>query len=489
MLLVALLGAVASLLTGCGKEGYLTDSGAMLRFSTDTLAFDTVFTQMGTTVQVVKAYNPYDEPLLIEVVAMKGGSASRFRLNVDGDSSRVVRRVEVAAKDSMFIFVRANINPNDQTAPFLVEDAIVFSFNGKTQELPVTAYGRNAVYHVPNRRLFLSVDAATGDSLFLPYSVIDPSRWDHALPHVVFGYAVVDEGSTLTLEAGETLYMADGAYLWVYEGGTLRLQGTLEQPVTITGMRRDWLYANLPSQWGYVWLSGGSKDNVIDCAVIENGYAGLRVDTCVNANPTLTITNTIIRNHAFAGIVGQGARIEGDNLLVVNCGSVTLLLQAGGHYDFTSCTFADYWAYGGTNRRKTPSLILANFHEAAGVRYPRPLHASFANCIVWGNHTEDGQGEELMLNRDEGATWEVDFDHCLLRTQQFAADAFPGKALILNEDPLFVNTGDSADYHLRATSPALGAGSPSLLRSAVTLDGKPRALPPAMGCYEQGGGE
>ncbi|MDY5969558.1 MAG: hypothetical protein SPJ13_06055, partial [Bacteroidales bacterium] len=323
---------------------------------------------------------------------------------------------------------------------------------------------------------------------FLNYSIIDPSRWNHALPHVIFGYAVVDEGSVLELHAGEKVFLADNAYLWVYDGGTLRVKGTAENPVTFTGMRHDWLYGSLPSQWGYIWLSGGSKDNVMDHAVIENGYAGLRVDTCVNGNPTLTISNAVIRNHSFAGIVGQGARIEGDNLLVTNCGRATLLLQAGGNYTFTSSTFADFWAYGGTNRRKTPSVILANFHEAGGIVYPRPLTASFRNCIVWGNHYENGKEEELMMNQTDGAVWAIEFDHCLLRTQLVDSTSFPNKALLINKNPLFVSTSDSADYHLREESPALGAGSQTLLKSNVTLDNQPRGVPPAIGCYERGKG-
>lgn len=485
MLLVAGLLATTLLNAGCQKEGYATDSSIVLDFSVDTVFFDTVLPSMSTTVQVIKIYNNHNKPLLIETVAMKGGSASRFRINVDGDSSRIVRNVELGARDSMFVFVRANINPNDQTTPFLVEDAIVFSFNKKKQELPVAAYGRNAVYHVPDHRVFVGLNASTGDSIFLPYSVIDPTRWNHALPHVVFGYAVVDEGSTLELQAGETLYMADNAYLWVYDGGTLRVKGEAGNPVTFTGLRHDWLYGNLPSQWGYIWLSGGSRDNVIDHAVIENGYAGLRVDTCVNASPTLKISNAIIRNQTLAGIVGQGAWIEGDNLLVTNCGSATLLLQAGGKYVFSSSTFADFWAYGGTNRRKTPSVILTNFHEAGGTVYPRPLSASFRNCIVWGNHFENSEGEELMLNKATGAGWEVDFDHCLLRTQLLDSADFPGKALLVNKDPLFAKTGDSADYHLREKSPALGAGSAALLISNATIDNQPRGVPPAIGCYER----
>lgn len=465
------------LLTACrGDEEWLTDSSARLQFSVDTLQFDTVFTTLGTTVQVVKVYNIYDQPLRIDGVSMQGGSHSRFRLNVDGDTARTARDVQLAAHDSLFLFVRANINPNSTSEPFLVEDAIVFSFNDKEQQLPVTAFGRNAVYHLPDHSI-------TAGGSVLPYSVIHTSQWDHAKPHVIFGYAVVDEDSVLSLQAGDELYFANGACLWVYDGGSLRVQGNAAQPVLFTSMRHDAQYASLPDQWLYLWLSGGSRDNSIDWAVIENANCGLRADTCVNDNPTLTVSNTIIRNHTLAGIVGQGATITGDNLLVYNCGTASLLLQAGGHYRFVGSTFADFWTYGGSNRRTTPSVILTNYHENGGTLYPRDLSVTLQNCIVWGNHYENNLREELQLNRTDGAAWTLNFDHCLIATQQIDSASLPGKALLINRDPAFVDAAAN-DFRLLLTSPALAAGSSALLLHATDLNGHPRPDPPAMGCYE-----
>lgn len=470
---------------GCQRnDDWLTDSGAALTFSCDTLAFDTVFTTMGTTVRVLKVYNNYDQPLLLDHITMKNGSTSRFRLNVDGDTSRVVRDVQLAAHDSLFIFVRANINPNSTTEPFLIEDAISFSFNEKEQLLPITAFGRNAVYHLPDHRIPIGVNER-GDTIYIPYSVIDVSRWDHSRPHIIFGYAVVDEGSTLNLQAGDELYFGNGACLWIYDGGTLIARGSATRPVLFTSLRHDAQYDNLPDQWLYVWLSGGSQDNVIDWAVIENANCGLRVDTCVTAGYTLKVSNTIVRNHTLGGIVGQGSRIWGENLLVSNCGSATLLLQAGGDYTFVNSTFADFWNYGGSNRRTTPSIILVNYHSARGQIYPRALKASFTNCLVWGNHYEDGQPEELLLNSTPDAAFDVAFDHCLLRTQLLDSLTSPAAKLLINSNPMFVDYREG-DFRLLPKSPALGAGTDHSAHYHLTADllAQPRPSPPSIGCYE-----
>lgn len=464
-------------ITACNRDNdWLTDTSARLKFSEDTVKFDTVFTTMGSTVHVVKVYNPYDRPLLLDEVTMKNGSASRFRLNVDGDTGRVARDVQLAAHDSLFIFVRANINPNSTTEPFLIEDAIIFSFNGKEQELPTTAFGRNAVYHLPDHSLTVAGNT-------LKYSIIHVSQWDHTKPHIIFGYAVVDEDSVLNLTAGDELYFANGASLWVYDGGSLRVHGDATRPVLFTGIRHDYQYRQLPDQWLYVWLSGGSRNNSIDWAVIENANCGLRVDTCVNQNPTLTISNTIIRNHTLAGIVGQGAVIQGDNLLVYNCGAATLLLQAGGTYHFVNSTFADFWSYSGNNRRTTPSVILTNYHESNSVIYPRNLSVTLQNCIVWGNHYLNNKREELQINQTDGATMALDFDHCLLATQLLDSISHPGKALLINYDPAFVDIGNN-DYRLLEKSPAIGAGSTTFLLHSYDLNNHARLNPPAIGCYE-----
>ncbi len=430
---------LTALATSCVDESYADEASVTLAFSVDTLSFDTVFVTVATPTHAVVVYNRGSRDVLLSQVTLEGGRESRFRLNVDGDTSMVAHNVEILSGDSIFIFVQANISPNDATQPFVVEDAIRFS-NG--QRLPLSAWGRNAVYHRPTDTLHYADGTVPLDAYGNPYaySVIDCDGWRHDLPHVVIGYAVVDSRNTLSLVAGDELYFYNDAVLWVYDSATLQVHGSAEQPVIFTSVRQDGWYSFLPGQWGQVWLSAGSKDNVIDHAIVEKGCFGLVVDTNVGPNPTLTVSNTEVRHMSYTGIEAQGARIVGSNLLVYQCGLADLWLRAGGDYSFTGSTFGGYWRYGS---RQNATVVVQNFYYAVGgVVVPRDItRADFTDCIIWGTYPD---GELLEQQVDEAA-YSSRFVHSIVKGGEW------------DIDPLFVDP-DENDFHLQDGSPAAGIG-------------------------------
>ena len=463
-----------TLTTSCLKEDELLTDEVELLFSCDTVAFDTVFTTIGTATRQLKVYNPYDQPVRLTSVSVAQGRMSRFRLNVDGDTSLVVRDLLLAAHDSLFIFVQANINPNSQLEPFLVEDRIVVECNQRRQEVVLTAYGRNAVYHY----------APQGYCWVFTQEECD--EWDHTRPHVILGMAAVDSMCTLRLEAGDRLYFGSQAMLMVYPTATLEARGTKEQPVLFTSMRHDGWYDTLPGQWNYLWLCAGSRNNVIDWAVIENANIGLLVDTCVNASPTLTISNSRLRQHFLAGILGRGARIEGDNLLITHCGTATLALQYGGRYRFRNSTFADYWNYGGA-ARKNPHVILNNYDVVDNSVYPRPLEqVEFDNCIIEGNYrtSRDTMGE-ILLDIDPTVGYQLRFRHCHLRSS--AVEPYC-EGCLFNQEPAF-DIAQGQAYHPSSASPFVGMGSWDHIALPYDLDNQPRQNPPTIGAFEYQGAQ
>ncbi len=420
-ILLCLLSAVASLhFSACDDDTLLVDDTSVaLVFSADTLSFDTVFATVGTATRRLTVFNRSASDLRLSAITLGQGRASRFRLNVDGDTSMVARNVEIAAGDSIFIFVQARISPNDTREPFLVEDDIRLS-NG--QRITLNAWGRNAVYH----RL-----APMDGTWYVP---IDCDGWDHSLPHIFLDPAAVLEGNTLTLTAGDELYFADGALLVIDSAARLLARGTAERPVLFTSLRQDGWYRFLPGQWQTLWFYNHSTGNIIDHAVVENAVGGLR---CYPASK-LEVSNTVVRNMSDCGIIGQGADITGHNLLVYDCyASLTVLL--GGSYDFSHCTFANYWTY---TARKIETLVLSNcMNTPSGIVGGDLVKADFIDCIVWGNY----YGGELLPSAIDGYAFDTTFTNTILRGGRWS------------EDPLFTNPQED-DYTLQEGSPAQGIG-------------------------------
>ena len=417
LLYVIVLSVMPMILLSCEQESFVRDGGEVqLAFSIDTVAFDTVFTTMGSATQKVTVYNRSDDNLILSSVTLEKGRTSRFRLNVDGDTSMVAHDVEIEAGDSIFVFVQANINPNDEQSPFLVEDAVSFS-NG--QRLPLTAWGRNAVYHITPR-----------DSVWLR---IGSETWTDSLPHVVVGNVLVSEDCTLRLTAGAEVHFATNAMLIVDSAARLLVQGTAERPVLLTSLRHDGWYRFLPGQWQTVWFYNYSTGNMIDHAVIENATGGLR---CY-PGAQLTVSNSMLRNISDCAIIGQGATVTGNNLLVYDClAGFTALM--GGSYDFRRCTFANYWSY---NARKIETIVLSNqMLTSAGVVGGALTKADFVDCIIWGTRSS-----EVLLSEDERWSFNYRFMHSIVRGGEW------------DEDPLFTDPRED-DYTLQEGSPAEGIG-------------------------------
>ena len=416
--LAAWIAATAA--TGCQRDGYADEHDVRLEFSEPELSFDTVFAAMGTATRSVRVYNRSSSDIEISSVTLLHGRQSRFRLNVDGDTSLTARNVELQAGDSLFIFVQANIDPNDENEPFLRTDSIVF---GNGQVLRLSAYGRNAVYH----RL------GTGDTTW--YVPIDCAAWRHDRPHVFLSPAAVLEGNTLTLGAGDELYFADGAMLVIDSAASLVVHGTAEQPVLFSSMRREEWYRQLPGQWPCVWFYNYSRGNIIDHAVVENGVSGLR---CY-PNSELTVSNAVIRNMSDAGLVGQDASINGTNLLVYDCYSSAVLI-GGGDYRFGRCTFADYWSIVGRTR-DTAAVIISNYYPLSATElYAGHMHATFSESIVYGTWRC-----EVAVTHLDGLDMDTTFSRTLVRGGAWS------------EDPLFVDPQND-DYRLQDGSPAAGIG-------------------------------
>ena len=107
----------------------------------------------------------------------------------------------------------------------------------------------------------------------------------------------------------------------------------------------------------------------------------------------------------------------------------------------------------------------------------RPLvRAEFNNCIIYGS-----MEEELLMDRNDMAAFDCQFNSCLVRTR--ADIAAMSANTIVNEDPLFASADDD-DYRLRRKSPAREKADFNYVVLPHDLANNLRCAPTSMGAYD-----
>lgn len=463
-------------LFSCRKDSLVTDASAKLNFSLDSILFDTVFTQIGSSTKSFVVYNNNDEAISISSIKLARGNASYYRLNVDGVAGKTFTDIIIPRKDSLFIFVEVTVDPTNQNNPLVIRDSIVFIANNNVQDVKLEAWGQDAYYHVPN------IVTASGFAYSIISCANNNANWISDKPHVIYGYAVVDSACKLTMGAGTRVHFHKGAVLWVYKDGTIDVQGSPGNPVRFEGDRLEAEYSETPGQWGKIWLSALSKDNKIDWAVIKNGSIGIQADTVKLPNPSLVLSNTIIKNMSSAALFTQGAHVNAYNSVFANCGQYNAALTIGGKYYFNHCTFANYWSpVKGT--RTTPAVLVNNWYKAAnGAIQSRSIDsAQFNNCIIYGNIDN-----ELGLDSSAGGNFRYKLNHCLVRSTLNTNNGYHYNTVYKNGSTGFKNTSNN-DYQISLTSTAKDAGNSAIGSTYPTdLNNLPRNTDtaPDLGAYE-----
>ncbi len=461
----------------CRKTDIIDDNTELtLSFSADTVIFDTVFTSLGSATQFLKVYNPSANAVNISSIKLARGEQSRYRINIDGEPALSIKDYKLEGNDSLYIFVRVTIDPTAQNTPFVVSDSIIFETNSNFQDVDLVAWGQNANYiladtEIPGLPKFKIVAGEFEDL-----------TWTADKPYVIYGYAVVDSNGILRVDAGAQIHFHDRSGLWVYKGGSIKVNGTLDEPVVFQGDRLEDFYEDLPGQWDRIWINEGSIDNEINYAIIRNGFIGIQAETLQEQmGNSLILKNTIIENMSGVGLFSRFYNITATNCLFANSGQFSAALTWGGLYDFRHCTFANYWPYG---VRPDELLALNNFVEDENGNITAfEFDAYFGNCIAYGRNIE-----ELLFSFDEGAPYNYLFDHCLLKTEKDISDQERFRNSFKNEDPLFKDYQEG-DYSLDTLSPAIDYGTLDVINtSAIDLSNdilNVNRLPePDLGAYE-----
>ena len=440
----------------CQDEKYLTSPNVKLRFSNDTVRFDTVFTTVGSTTQHLKIYNPYNQKVMISSVKLAKDKTSNFRLNINGVSANEVHNLEIAPHDSMYIFVEVTVDPSGQNLPLIVKDSIEFVTNSNRQNVKLIAWGQ--------------------DFNLIKSSILKTTTWTNKKPYLVYNYALVDSNATLTIEPGTKIYFHKDAGLYVK--GKVLANGTVDNLILFYGDRLESVYANVPDQWNGVLLYSGSKSNEFSNVEIKNANIGLQVGNIENEGfATVKLSNVKIQNMAYAGIFAMKSDIDASNCLITNCGFYAVALLVGGSYEFNHSTIANYWGGYGFKARSTPSLQIQNYLiiNADKPAYVGDLaKANFGNCIITGNAID---GNELLLSNKTEALFNYKFDRCILQV----ADTFKTTNvdhylnILKGVDPKFVDPYKKFNFELDTLSKAKDSANPAISK-LYPLDLKGRDL-------------
>lgn len=505
--LLLLSGIIA--VSSCRNDFETTLSTGDLRFSKDTIFLDTVFTNIGSSTFNLKVYNDSDEAITIPTVRLGEGEASNYRLNVDGVPGKTFENVEILANDSIFVFVETTVDileTGTATNQFLYTDQIQFDQAGLQQEVELVTLVQDAIF------LFADRDETTGivetltingvdTALEGRYLLDDELTFTNEKPYVVYGYMAVGDPTgntpkTLTMQPGARVHFHADSGIIVADNATLTINGALstdeialENEVILEGDRLETIFSEVPGQWGTILLTDGSVNNSVNYATIKNATVGILNESSTDTGaPNLTIANSQIYNASAVGLLNRFSTVEAHNTVVNNCGQFSLLVQIGGSYNFTHCTFGNSW---NSSFRSTPAVFLDNTLTTNDAILVGELsEANFVNSIIYGN-----QSEEIGFNNDTAAPFNFKFTNSLLRFEdtfgQFDGIAeydFNNTALyenvILNQDPDFDNP-----FENRLRIGEASAGNNLGLQSAALLFptdiiGTDRTSAPDIGAYQ-----
>lgn len=462
----------------CQQNIVSSDPALQLSFSHDTVLFDTVFTNIGTSTKRVMVYNPHKNALTIEQVSMREGQY--FHINLDGENNvDQLRDITLKGGDSLFLFVRAYIDPQNENNPVLVEDEIVFDVNDKTQQIHLQAYGQN----------ISKIQGKNGLKVFQDLTLTNSK------PYLL--YDTVAVAGELSIEAGVTIYMHAGAMLYAY--GNVTAKGTKDAPIIFRGDRTDMLFDSVPyrmasGQWEGIYLihttDYPTPTYTFDYVDILSGNIGLYTySEDVEQCPKMTLKNSRIHNHSVYGLVLQNVDAEVVNCEISNCASYCVYL-AGGKHDFVHNTIAAYYGYPYTDLN-IHTNILADDVAAVYInnlsKNTAKTISSFTNCIITG-----GRKNNLVVATPLPDYYEGRFEGNYLRSDSLDAAYAKNNVYASDSDScVFKNIYylykeyHYYDFHLDSLSPARGIGdSIAALSYPTDREGYRRKAKPDAGCYE-----
>jgi hypothetical protein len=492
LLFIGLLLAIGS----CRSDFETVASTGDLAFSKDTIYLDTVFTNIGSSTYRLKVYNRSKNDISIPTIKLAKGLNSKYRMTIDGlqgTEGKLFNNIDLLARDSLYIFIETtaaitDANPTD----FLYTDQIEFDGGTNLQKIELVTLIQDAVFLYPKRFADGTTETLPiGDQKIEGFYLDENDaingnelQFTNKKPYVIYGYAAVPSGKKAVFEAGARVHFHANSGLIVANNASINVNGTksttdrLEKEVIFEGDRLEPEYSDVPGQWGTIWLSSGSTNNVINHLTVKNATIGLLIQN--NDGTTVSIKNTQIYDSSNYGILAQTAKIEGENIVINTAGLASLNCSYGGDYKFTHCTFNNNW-----NSSSQVAVSINNYSIGAIPEVKALTQATFNNCIIYGSYPN-----EMVLSKKTASAFEYQFNNCLIKFDstttnpdyQFQTDPVHYNAILVNESPRFYNVSKNK-LNIEAASAAFAKGNSAYL-IPIDILGNTRTLPPDLGAYQ-----
>ncbi|AMO19459.1 hypothetical protein B0A78_07230 [Flavobacterium columnare NBRC 100251 = ATCC 23463] len=499
--------SIISIFISCRKDFETELSNGQLLFSKNTVYLDTVFSGVSSSTYSLKVYNKSHKDIRIPTVSLAKGTLSKYRLMIDGttgmnNQGKIFNDVEILANDSLYIFIEetADIKDADVT-DYLYTDQILFDTGLNQQKVDLVTLIQDAVFLYPEKKEKLTLDNLVPDNTVYGFELSEKDpingnelHFTNKKPYVIYGYAGVPADKTLIIDPGARIYCHNQSGIFVKKSGSIKINGEessdpkkLEKEVVFESDRLEPKYADIPGQWGGIYLADGSTKNEFNHLTIKNSSFGIFVDK--NDGSTTNIFNTQIYNSSDFGLAARKGKIYGENIVINKCGQASLACTLGGEYRFKSCTFANYW---NNSNRQTPCVYIDNTYKQKDVLLISDLSlASFVNCIIYGNNNI-----ELGLKKNNLAAFNLDFSYCLIKfndtNNQYNTSLYDfikntSNNNIVNTrqnnfDPKFKDPFKN-DLRILKNSVAIAKGNDSFL-IPKDIEGKNRTLPSDLGAYQ-----
>lgn len=433
-----------------------------LRFSRDTVAFDTLFSTLLSPTQRLWVYNPHPYPVRITKLFLAENSP--FRLIWDGIPGQIHTNYLLDPGDSALAFISFRDTVN---APTEITDVLIFETEAEVQKVLLSIFLQDAY-------IYRNVQLPAGSST-LPTDK----------PTIIDGIFFIPDNSTLIVPAGAKLYFSGSRdpqtgelYSGIYVGGKLLMQGTALNPIQLQSWRREKYYQQQPGQWQGIHFLKTSQGSHLKNVIIRGASIAIRVDSIALSptEPKVLLENVTLQDIAnygilglgFSSVIGAAPTIRCINTLIFRCGQACAAFIAGGWYEI----FHASWIFDiGDIRRGIGALLITDYYRPdLNTILSYPLRTHLTNSLLWSTKENAYIGDFA-----NPSTAQVEFDHCHLRLK----NPLPG-INFYNEDPQL--QPDNPPYAPMPTSPLRDKGIPT----AITFDLKdnPRDANPDIGAYE-----